>query len=566
VFEKSKFRQHLANLEAAAGILPSRRCALAQMAATSGLLDDAIRFSRTSATVLKEKLRQYRDTSRASAWLRDNLERVQAIFENVRLRDFVFEPFKDVFNSPTKTLDAHIYSVITQVAVINAVLAGLPGRMGVGVCVVMALEGWMAYRIARHVGISVSRPSDIWKYFGVIATTTGIILYAFRSLLGFAFSLFSVVPGVNPLILAEFFVTDLVGILFLIGFTEAKSHGSFVIPKRMFVKAATCTTDLFEHQLSILRNVLSPRNIKTVAERVSLYLRGEFPVNMRQVNGEVFATAAMAYLIAGQYEKLDGPLGEAFLKAIRLRWSAQLGPDATTEEIATLFRAYGPEQLNGAINTIKGKMFEVLVSKQENQDADRWQATMHTDESFPGSDIIFSNQETGERLEVSLKAVSEENVHIIEHALGRYPDAPIMTTDEAAALYEDDIRVFGSGVNHENLHNITQENFDKIISSIEPVDAHQVMIGSVTVGTGAALWPFGMAYLRGRITRDQLEEVFEHVLGKAGVALASRLVYATVFGPLFVWYMLARGVKGIVQKTEPEGKEKVSVTFSRMRG
>lgn len=509
---------------------------------------------RVYSQVLKGKLHQYQDTSRARTWLRDNRERVQGLFENVSLRDFVFEPFKDVFNTPAKTLDAHIYSVITQVAVINAVLAGLPGRMGVGVYVVMALEGWMAYRIARHVGISISRPSDIWKYFGAIAASAGIVLYAFRSLLGFAFSLFSVVPGINPLILAEFFVTDLVGILFLIGFTEARSHGSFVIPKRMLMQAAISTGDLFKHQLSILRNVLSLRNIRTVAERVSIYLRGELPVNIRQINGEVFATAATAYLIAGQYEKLEGPLGEAFLEAIRLRWSMQLGPEATTEEIATLFRAYEPEQLNGAINTIEGKMFEILVSEQENQDADRWQATMHTEESFPGSDIVFANQETGEQLEVSLKAVSEENVHIIEHALGRYPDIPIMTTDEAAALYKDNNLVFGSGIDHEDLHNITEENLDKLISSIKPVDEHQVVIGGVTVGTAAALWPFVMAYLKGRITREQLKKVFEHVLGKAGVSLASRLAYATVFGPLFAWYLLARGVKGIVQMAEPSNR------------
>jgi len=41
-------------------------------------------------------------------------------------------------------------------------------------------------------------------------------------------------------------------------------------------------------------------------------------------------------------------------------------------------------------------------------------------------------------------------------------------------------------------------------------------------------------------------------LGESGVALASRLSYAIVFGPLFAWYLLARGVKGIVTMVEPE--------------
>jgi hypothetical protein len=61
-----------------------------------------------------------------------------------------------------------------------------------------------------------------------------------------------------------------------------------------------------------------------------------------------------------------------------------------------------------------------------------------------------------------------------------------------------------------------------------------------------------MAYLKRGIARDQLEQVFERVLGKAGVSLASRLAYATVFGPLFAWYLLARGVTGIVELADPE--------------
>ena len=40
-------------------------------------------------------------------------------------------------------------------------------------------------------------------------------------------------------------------------------------------------------------------------------------------------------------------------------------------------------------------MFEIMVTNAENADGDAWTARMHTDESFPGSDIIFTNEETG---------------------------------------------------------------------------------------------------------------------------------------------------------------------------
>ena len=502
---------------------------------------------------LKERSDRYKNLQEAKSWLEKNYERIQVLYENIRLRDFVFEPFKDVLNTPPNAMDSHVYSVITQVAIINAVLAGLPGRMGVGVYVAIALEGWMAYVIARRVGIKINSVSDIWKYVGLLAATVITILYFFRSLLGFGISLFSFVP-VNPFVLAEFFVTDFVGVLFFIGFKEAKSHGSFRIPMRMMKEAITTTKALFTHQYGLLRNILSIKNIKTVAGRAATYLRGDIPFNMRQVNGDFFATTAMAYLMAGESHKLEGPLGEAFLEAIRLRWSAQLGSDSTLDEIAALFSEYDPEQLEGAINTIKGKMFEVMVTDAENQDGDRWQAVMHTDESFPGSDIIFTDNGTGEQLEVSLKAVAEQNTEIIESALVKYPDLPIMTTDEVARIFGDNFLVFGSGLSNDILHNITKQNVEQLIDAIEPVNPHQVIIGGVTVGTTTALWPFVMAYLKGNISEDQLRQVCKHVLGKAGIALTSRLVYATLFGPVFAWYLLARGVMGIVSMVEPGQK------------
>ena len=485
---------------------------------------------------LKDKLNSYKNSEQLQqprVRLENNTYRVRSFFRNHELRDFIFEPFKGVFDPPEKTIDADVYSVITQVAIVNAVLAGLPGRMGVGVFVSMALEAWMAYVIARHVGLNIEKTSDIWKYFGLLAAAAGIIFYGgFRVLLGFSVSLFSIIPGINPLIPAEILVTDLVGILFLVGFSEARKTGSFIIPKRLVISIFSQTGAIFKYQHGIVKNVLSIENLQLVGKRLKAFLSGDIPVDMKTFNGEAFATAAMAYLLAGQYDKLEGPLGETFLNAIRLRWSAQFDESTTIEEIANRFREYDGDQLEGALNTIKGKMFEIMVADQENPDSDSRRARMHTDESFPGTDIVFTDVNTGEQIDVSLKAVAESDVSIIEHALARYPDKPIMTTEEAATLFDDDSRVFGSGIHHQDLHNITEEKFDELVHSME-VNAEGVVIAGVVVGKFAALWPFFMAYYRKRITYQQFEAVMGKVLDEAGVSLASRMSYALLLGPRF---------------------------------
>jgi len=501
---------------------------------------------------LKDKFNQYEFLDDALDWLSKNTQKLVDLFSNYSLRDYIFEPFKDVFKNPEQTVDKDVYLTITSVAILNAVLAGLPGKLGVGVYVSMAFELWMAYRIAQHVGIKLDQPKDIAQYFGVLLATVGTILYAFRMLIGVGFSLFSFVsPIANPLIFAELLVTDFIGVLFWIGFTEAKSHGEFAIPKRMFATLMKVTKEIYSYQFSILKGLFNLENLKATGTKIKNYVTGDLVSNQRQANGELFSTAAMAYLLAGQYDKLEGPLGQVFIEAIHLRWSAKFDDSTSIDEIAQCFAEYDSEAMLGVVNTIKGKMFEILVAQQENADGDLWFAKMHTDESYPGSDIIFTHAETGEQVEISLKAVSEHNPQIIEHALAQYPDLPIMTTEEVMHHFAGDERVMGSGFMHEDLQNITKDNIDQLLNGMQ-VNESEVILWGVHMGFMAALWPFVMAYFRNNIDSDDLEKAFLHVLGESGVALTSRITYGLIFGPLFAWYLLARGIYLMTQSIDEE--------------
>ena len=137
-------------------------------------------FFNEIKNLLNKLLNKYEDQdilNEAQEWLKKNIYRVRSLFENYTLRDFIVEPFKSVFDSSTKTLNADVYSIVTQVAVINAVLAGLPGKMGIGVTVSIALEIWMAYRIAQHIGLEINGISDMRRYFGVLAATLTTIIW-----------------------------------------------------------------------------------------------------------------------------------------------------------------------------------------------------------------------------------------------------------------------------------------------------------------------------------------------------------------------------------------------------
>lgn len=507
-----------------------------------------------------KKFKDYADQdilNSAREWYEKYKKKLDNMFNNSLLSNFLFEPFVSLFDLKQNILPSDVYKTITLVAITNAVLAGLPGKMGVGVVVSIGLEIWMALKIAQHLKLTIIKDSsDVLKLFIALASASFTAIYIFKQILSFAFSIFSVIPLINPLIFAEFFATNFIGIIFYVGFKNLNKIEDF---KANFRASASVASDLFKHQWGIIKNIFNLENIDLVRRRVWDYLNGNVPYDHKYLNGDAFGTVAMGYLLSEQYEKLEGPLGEKFIEAIRLRWSAQFSENTTIEEIAKRFNEYEPEQIDGVINTIKGKMFELMVEDIEQNDGDQWSAKLHTDESFPGSDIVLTNNETGESVEISLKAVSAENDEIIEKAILKYPDTPIMTTDEVAEMYQNNPKVFGSGISHKDLENITQENFQNLLNRVEPINEHQVVFGGVTFSTLAILYPFVISFLKKQISEEQLKSVFKKVLGDSGLKLASRLTYATVLGPIFAWWLLARGVAGLVETVSPsEAIKKIS--------
>ena len=73
------------------------------------------------------------------------------------------------------------------------------------------------------------------------------------------------------------------------------------------------------------------------------------------------------------------------------------------------------------------------------------------------------------------------------------------------------------------------------------------------------LWPFIMAYIRKRISYEQLEDAMVRVMGESGKSLASRIAFAVILGPVFAWYLLARGMLMLTRGAESLSKNKVLV-------
>lgn len=78
---------------------------------------------------------------------------------------------------------------------------------------------------------------------------------------------------------------------------------------------------------------------------------------------------------------------------------------------------------------------------------------LHQDESYPGSDITLVNDDTGEVMELSLKAT--DSTAYVEEALLRYPDIAVLTTEEVGRFFANDPRVSAAALDNDELTRVT---------------------------------------------------------------------------------------------------------------
>lgn len=467
-----------------------------------------------------------------AAWsdLASSFERVRTLFESRQARWRVFGRTAAMMSADD------IRGTITAVAVTNAVLAGLPGKLGVGVVICQALELWMAWRIARHVGVPLLEPSQLLRS---MATWTGVFLIAvhgMRLAVNGLTTVLSFVPF-SPIALAELIATDALGVVYLVGFREMAAGDSFRLRPRALLVARHEAASLVRYQVARVRDLLTTRRLRAVGSRLRAWLRGEAIAPPRTTLDAITA-ASLASLAAGHHDALAGPVGALFVQSVR-----DIHPHlahASLAEMAEFMSAYDEHQLAGVLANLKGRLFERMVEAGENADGDGVFATLHPDRNHPSTDLVIHDTDQGHVFAVSLKGTDDPQD--IERALARYPEDAVWTTDEVAQRLTDDPRVVGVGIAHTDLEAVTRSNFEALLEQEPP--GHFEVAGAAAAGSGlvaaAQLWPYLVARMRGRIGDTEMQRVAERVLGAACVRGAIHWVAFASVGPLYAWFLLAR--------------------------
>ncbi|MBD3174402.1 MAG: hypothetical protein GF320_04430 [Armatimonadia bacterium] len=481
---------------------------------------------------MSQRLAGYRKAGKSGQGMEQALAQVKGLFTRQGVREYVFEPVRELVLPAEPTTDARVRAVITQVALSNAVLAGMPGKLGVGVFVCWALEAWMAVTIARNVGVRIERPADALKYLATTGGAAAVITSGFGELVSSTASLLSFIPGLSSVAVvpAELLVTNFVGVLFWIGFKEVAEGRNFRIPAETIGGAWREALELARFQGRALRRVASRENVRDTRDRLVAWIKGDVRAQRLAVTDDALVALAAADLAAGETHRLEGPVGAAFLESLRAarpQWA-----EVEAGELATLFAELPEPEAAELASALRAEVLERLGD-------DGYLAPYAGEEDG----VVIQVSENGELW--ALKVEDFSAVEGLEEALILHAGAgPVLAAEAAEDLIDADqgvSAVRGVLVPVE----VGEANFDEMAERAESTGRSAIAGGlgvASAVSTVMSLWPFAAAYARGAITRDQLGRAFGIVLKSSGTRVAERVAGGAALGPAYLWYALARSV------------------------
>lgn len=129
----------------------------------------------------------------------------------------------------------------------------------------------------------------------------------------------------------------------------------------------------------------------------------------------------------------------------------------TTEEISEYLQDFDENQLLGLSNNVKGILHEIQFIEIENNDGDNFTASMFANSNHKNTDILLTDNNTGEITEIQLKAT--DNSSYVQDWIDTHQEGEILITEELAEKMDLET----SGISNEELTTDVHDFVDKLI-------------------------------------------------------------------------------------------------------
>lgn len=218
---------------------------------------------------------------------------------------------------------------------------------------------------------------------------------------------------------------------------------------------------------------------------------------------------------------------QAAILAVAAKLAFERNPDLSESELATVAamqRAHpqagdSPEalgewlarmdedQIAGVVNNTKGVLHEMEFVRLENEDGDSVHAALFESTSHAGTDVRFSNIETGQSWDIQLKATDSSTY--VRGWLETHPDGEIAVTSELA----ERLGLPDSGFSNAGLTARTEGVVDTLLQAGERSDLWDYFPALSGASISLVIWELWQRRQRGDIRSDQFKWMAARVAG-----------------------------------------------------
>ena len=433
--------------------------------------------------------------------------------------------------------EEQVFQIICIASIINGAIAFVPGQMGPpGIAICRAVEAYMAFEIAKSVGLKPSKDN-----FAKILVATGLVtvsvIWIMKTFLGFFWSMTG-----GLMVPAEILATNFLGIFFWLAFEEIKKFDqikSLSIANSLLVayKSISLSYNLLKAQIKIIGNI----GLKLKKLYQNIWSIINFKNHQEQlIKGDLFFAVLLANLLENKCESFKGFNELLYLEAWRKAYNRQLGPDATCVDIAKFVQSHNQDQMKGLQEPVKGKLFELYENEHENGDQDEYKSEIYDSPNHPRVDLKITNEINGKTIGIQLKA-SEDKEYILS-AIKKYPDTPIIVPKGVAEKINHPLVFDAESVSSEKLDIVNETNFEKLL------DIHH----GEYLAKGAAesgllilfinIMPFVYARTKRKISNEQFTSALKKFIPNITAKTIHRISLVSLIGPLYAFFLIAKAL------------------------
>lgn len=181
--------------------------------------------------------------------------------------------------------------------------------------------------------------------------------------------------------------------------------------------------------------------------------------------------------------------------------------DKNLDEIQDYLQALDENQLVGLANNVKGVLHEIQFVKIENEDGDDITAALFTDTNHQDTDVILTNETTGETIEVQLKATDSESY--VNDWISNHDEGEILVTEELA----EKMNLESTEISNDEITADVNEFIDKLINLDHDNSLWDLMPELPAVSIAIAGYVLFLEYKKGAISWSTFKVKFIKLTG-----------------------------------------------------